>query len=428
MQEPNKIIFVTYSYRIKDATKGKKLCAAARATNLVWNFCNETSNLAWRRDRRWLTHVDLDALLTGSSKLLPLHSQSIQAISKEHATRRKQFKKCKLRWRSNKRSLGWIPFKKSGIKLDGDRVRYQGVWYRFFKSREFPKGAEVQAGSFSQDARGRWYVNFQLKWTLDKKCPEFQKREEKWAGDKEVGIDLGLKDLATRSDGVKHSRENLTKSYEAKLASAQRANKKKQVRNIHAKIKNKRKDWNHKESTKIIKDCRKVAIGGLNVRGLMKTKMAKSVADASWSAFKTMLGTKANAHNTVLMEVNEAYTSQDCSVCGQRTGPKGIQGLGVREWKCPCCGTVHDRDVNAARNIFARAFGQVQAKNKEPKCDSAGQYELFVLDEPEAGSFARCQDSSESGAPEKKVGASTDPPLGASSATLGNPPPQSTGR
>ena len=101
---------------------------------------------------------------------------------------------------------------------------------------------------------------------------------------KECGIDLGLKTLATLSDGVELSRENLIRKFENQLAIAQRARKKKRVTVIHCKIKNKRKDWNHKATTRLVREYDKIVVGNVSSKKLMKTRMAKSVADASWSA------------------------------------------------------------------------------------------------------------------------------------------------
>lgn len=112
---------------------------------------------------------------------------------------------------------------------------------------------------------------------------------------KEVGVDLGLKTLATLSDGKELNRENLTKAYEQRLAVAQRANKKKEVATIHAKIKNRRKDWNHKSTTQLVRDYDYIAVGNVSSLKLKKTQMAKSVSDAGWSQFKTMLVYKAIA-------------------------------------------------------------------------------------------------------------------------------------
>lgn len=106
--------------------------------NMVWNFCNDITYQAWRLSRKFFSDFDLNYLLTGSSKEIPLHSQTFQAISKELVVRKKQFKKAKLRWRTRKTSLGWIPFKASGIKIEGSEVVYCGKRYKFWKHRELP--------------------------------------------------------------------------------------------------------------------------------------------------------------------------------------------------------------------------------------------------------------------------------------------------
>ena len=93
----------------------------------------------------------------------------------------------------------------------------------------------------------------------------------------------------------------------------------------------------------------------MNASGLAKTKMAKSVLDAGWTSFRTMLSYKSIATGVLFEEVNEAYSTQTCSCCGtiSHNSPKGRAGLGIREWTCLECGTCHDRDVNAAKNILA---------------------------------------------------------------------------
>lgn len=127
----------TYRYRIKDSSVAAQLNELARACNQVWNFCNESQEHALRWDQRWPTYQDLCKLTTGSSKELGLHSQTVQAVCEQYATRRKQFKKRKLRWRG-KRSPGWIPFKASSVKVVEDTVRYAGHAFRFWNNRELP--------------------------------------------------------------------------------------------------------------------------------------------------------------------------------------------------------------------------------------------------------------------------------------------------
>jgi len=309
----------------------------ARAVNFVWNFCNETSVKAVRDRSEWLSNYDLDRLTKGAAKDLGLHSETIQAISAEYVTRRRQFKKLRLRWRGRK-SLGWIPFKKTGVKVQGATVKYRGKTFSFWKSRELP--GPVKTGSFSQDARGRWYVNFQC-----------EVAEEALGGTRVIGIDLGCKDQVVCSDSVKYSRENLTRKYQEKLAKAQRAGRLKQTRTIHAKIANKRKDWAHKVTTEIARTSKVVVVGDINSKSLMQTKMAKSVADAGFAQIKSMLAYKAIRHQFDYREINESGTTVTCSTCLQKTGPSGIGGLSIRVWECSACRSLHDRDVNAATNI-----------------------------------------------------------------------------
>lgn len=350
---------VTLRYRIKDQNTARHLQIMAGSVSFVWNYCNGVNQECWQKFRKTYHWSELDKMTAGCSKELGLHSQTIQAITKEFYTRCKQFKKVKLNWRSRKRSLGWIPFKSSGVKVhhDGsprDTIKYQGESFRFWLSR--PIEGNVKVGSFSQDSRGRWYVNLTVE-----ECDRGRAKTGK-----RVGIDLGLKTIASLSDGTELSRENLTKKYENKLAVAQRAGKKRQVKTIHAKIKNKRKDWNHKKTTELAHDYDYIAVGNVSSSKLKKTRMAKSVSDAGWSQFKTMLVYKAVKLGVEVKEVNENFSTVTCSQCGERTGPKGLSNLRVREWICLSCSTSHHRDVNAAMNILLSAQGIV--RRRESPC------------------------------------------------------------
>ena len=100
-----------------------------------------------------------------------------------------------------------------------------------------------------------------------------------------------------------------------------------------------------------VKDKHASWLSGL--AALAKTRQAKSVLDAGWSAFRTMLLYKCADAGVWFAEVDEAFSTQTCSVCNNRTGPQGREGLGIRGWQCGVCGAIHDRDVNAAHNILA---------------------------------------------------------------------------
>lgn len=331
---------VTLRYRIKDGSSRSKLVKMANSVNFVFNYCNQSNLESWKKFRKTLSAFDLNKLTSGCSADLGLNSQTIQAVCESYCKSYKQHKKVKLKWRSSKRSLGWIPFKSSGISIKNDSVVYFGNNFKIWLSR--PIIGKVRLGSFNEDSRGRWYVNLVIE-------KEIQPRVETG---KSCGIDLGLKTLITLSDGTSFTRNNITVKYQNKLAIAQRAKKKKLVANIHSKIKNQRKDWNHKVSTLITNQYNQIIIGNVNSVKLSKTRMAKSVADTGWSDFKTMLKYKAIALGCVVKEVNESWTTVTCSNCKERSGPKGLAGLSVREWRCEFCDSIHDRDVNAAKNIL----------------------------------------------------------------------------
>ncbi len=276
----------TYRYRIKDSSAAPQLNKLACACNFVWNFCNESQEHALRWNQQWPTGFDLNKLTAGCSKELGLHSQTVQAVCEQYETRRKQFKKRKLRWRG-KRSLGWIPFKASGVKVIEDTVRYAGHTFRFWKSRELP--GPVKCGSFSQDSRQRWYVNFVVE------VPE----SEATTGTQHIGIDLGLKTLATCSDGRKIEAPRGYRNQQRRIAEHQRKRRSRQARNLQAKIANRRKDFLHKESDRLTKECEFIVVGDICSSGLAKTNLAKSVNDAGCSMFLNFLEYKAIARKVV---------------------------------------------------------------------------------------------------------------------------------
>lgn len=357
-------LVLTYRFRIKGGSAIRRLRVLSRQVNLIWNYCNETSFRAIRNYSHWISHVELDALLSGSSKLTELHSQTIQAISKEYVTRRVQFKKRKLRWRvssGSKRSLGWIPFKKAGIKVQGSRIKYFGQEFKFWNSwdgkksnqRDWEKEAiKILNGCFSEDSKGNWYLNL----TCEVKPIEMNHLVV------EVGADPGIKDAMTFSDGRRIQNQQIYRQCEDKLANAQKRDKKKQVRNIHRKIANKRKDDLHKETTKVVRVYQKIFVGNVSGKFLQQSS-GKSSTDASVGIIRQLLNYKAIRHSGRCIEVSEVSSTITCSHCLKKTGPSGLGDLGVREWSCSACGCHHDRDINAASNILR--FGRESLKRLE---------------------------------------------------------------
>ena len=212
-----------------------------------------------------------------------------------------------------------------------------------------------------KDAAGRYFASFIVETEPDA-LPQT---------DATVGIDLGLTHFAVLSDGRKIDSPRFLRRAEKKLKKAQRAlsrkakgssNRDKQrvkVARAHARVADARHDFHHKLSTALIRENQAIAVETLSVKGLARTRMAKSVHDAGWSSFVNMLEYKAVKHGRELVRIGRFEpTSQVCSACGVKDGPKP---LSVREWTCKDCGTLHDRDMNAAINIKKAAGLAVSA-------------------------------------------------------------------
>jgi len=339
-------MILVYRYRVKSLNG--LLNQQSWACNFVWNFCNDRQKDALRFGRRWHTGFDLNKLTAGSSKELGLHSGTVNAVCEQYAKSRSQKKRPYLRYRG-KKSLGWVPFKGRELKREGDAFRFAGNTFRVFHSRVLPEGKIKDGSNFSRDSRGNWFLNIVI---------DVAGAAEARQPLKGVGIDLGLKDFATLSTGEKIGAQRIYRDAEAALAVAQRAGKTKRVKAIHAQMAHRRNDFHHKLSTQLVREFDYIAVGNVCAAGLAKTRMAKSVMDAGWSSFRTQLAYKAVKHGAWFEEVNEAFSSQVCSNCGAlpNSRPKGIAGLGIRNWICSECGGVHDRDVNAAQNILKK-FG-----------------------------------------------------------------------
>lgn len=341
----------TLRVRIKDKHR-PLLLKWAGSVNFVWNYLNELSNRAIVDKGVFLSDFDMHVYTVGASKEMGLHSHTLSKIAAQYVASRRKAKKIKLAWRKSsgtRRSLGWVPFNVKAVKFKDGRLYHNGNYLSIWDSYGLDK-YEMKSGCFSEDARGNWYLNV---------CVESPHSSN--VGTEAIGVDLGLKDTATCSDGTRMAAGRYYRDSEEKLAASQRAGHKKRTRAIHRKIANRRKDALHKFTTTLISRCGLIVIGDVSSKKLVKTAMAKSVLDSGWGQFKTMLGYKCDNAGVVLKVVNEAYTTQTCSACGSlpTSRPKGIAGLGIREWTCSDCGAVHDRDVNAARNILALGHGRL---------------------------------------------------------------------
>ncbi|MFE3857274.1 RNA-guided endonuclease TnpB family protein, partial [Streptomyces griseorubiginosus] len=206
-----------------------------------------------------------------------------------------------------------------------------------------------------KDAAGRFFASFVIDTDPATDAERMPQTEHT------IGIDLGLTHFAVLSDGTKIDSPRFLRRAEKKLKKAQkelsrkrkgsrnRAKARVKVARAHGKVADARREFLHQLSTKLISENQGIGVEDLSVKALGRTRLAKSVHDAGWASFVNMLEYKAERYGRTLVKIGRFEpTSQVCSTCGVKDGPKP---LNVREWTCRACGTVHDRDHNAALNI-----------------------------------------------------------------------------
>jgi len=251
-----------------------------------------------------------------------------------------------------KRGRQSIRLTRNGFALHGQRLYVAKVgdirvqWSRDLSS--LPSSVTV-----IREPDGRYYASF----VVERAATPLP------ACDREAGIDLGLTSLAVTSDGEAISNPRFYRAAQRRLRRAQRVLSRRQkgsvnrgrarhrVAVVHRKVRDARLDHAHKVALRLIRDNQAVYAEDLAVAGLMRTRLAKSVTDAGWSQLLRCIEEKAALYGRTFVKIGRFEpTSQVCSACGVKDGLKPLR---VRQWTCAACGTVHDRDVNAARNILA---------------------------------------------------------------------------
>jgi putative transposase len=258
--------------------------------------------------------------------------------------------------------------KKNSIRFDGNRLKLPKVGYVKIVEHRQHEG-EIKSVVVSHERSGEYYASVLC---------ELKNIEPLLKTDKHIGIDLGLHDFIVCSDGQRIQTPKFLRKAEQKLAKRQRAFSKTvkdsknheklrlKVSRCHQKIKNQRNDFLQKLSTKLIRENQVISVEDLSVKGMEANHcIAKSVADASFSMFVNMLEYKAEWYGRTIVKIDRFYPStQLCSGCGfQNKKLRGMKGLKVREWTCPCCGEVHDRDLNASRNIDREGLKILNRRN-----------------------------------------------------------------
>ncbi len=221
-------------------------------------------------------------------------------------------------------------------------------------SRPLPKGCKPTTVTVRKDTAGRYFVSILVEEDI-KFLPVVKKQ---------VGLDLGLKSMVITSDGHTYGNPKFWNIDEKKLARAQRRLAKKQkgsknrakarlkVARLHARISDRRRDYQHKLSTQLIRENQTICVESLQVKNMVKNHcLAKAISDVGWSEFVRQLEYKAAWYGRTLVKIDKFYpSSKRCFDCGHLLDSLTLD---VRSWTCPECGIVHDRDINAAQNILA---------------------------------------------------------------------------
>ncbi|MEX5713921.1 RNA-guided endonuclease TnpB family protein [Parafrankia sp. FMc6] len=355
-----------YRYRFYPTPEqADQLAKTFGCVRYVYNRALAERHRAWFQEQRRVTYVDTAKMLTGWKRepgtewLAEVSNVALQQTLRHLQTAYVNFWQKRARYPTFKKKgkttdsatymVNAFSFRNGQITLAKQDGPLRIVW-----SRPLPEGAGPSQVTVSRNSRGQYHISILVEETITT-LPVSANR---------VGVDAGITSLVTLSTGEKIANPKHEKADRARLARAQRELSRKargsanrarargRVARIHGRIADRRRDHLHKLSSRIIRENQTVVIEDLAVRNMVKNRaLARVISDASWSELRRMLEYKAGWYGREVVAIDRFYpSSRTCSVCGSLVD---TLPLDVRAWTCRGCGAVHDRDLNAARNILA---------------------------------------------------------------------------
>ncbi|MFE9881753.1 RNA-guided endonuclease InsQ/TnpB family protein [Streptomyces sp. NPDC005784] len=358
-----------FKYRFyPDDAQAAELSRTFGCVRKVYNLALQARTAAWYQRKERVNYNATSAMLTAWKKTEELaYLSEVSSVPLQQCLRHLQvaftgffegrakyprFKSRKKSRRSAEYTSSAFRFREGRLTLAKMREPLDIVW-----SRPLPDSAQPSTVTVSQDAAGRWFVSLLCDDTITP-AP---------APPHAVGLDAGITSLVTLSTGEKITNPRHERRDRARLAKAQRelsrktrgsanrAKARRKVARVHARIADRRRDHLHKLTTRLVRENQTVVIEDLTVRNMVKNRgLARAVSDAAWRDLRTMLEYKCAWYGRELVVIDRWFPSS--KLCGNCGTIRAKMPLNVRAWTCEC-GTVHDRDVNAAQNILAAGLG-----------------------------------------------------------------------